>query len=50
MKIEVSFDRTTKKEFRDQCVKRLQQFVQQMRSSERNSRHTNRDSICDDEH
>jgi hypothetical protein len=27
MKIEVTFDRTTKQRFRDECVKRLQKFV-----------------------
>ena len=31
MKIEVTFDRNAKKAFKEECVKRLRQFVEQMK-------------------
>lgn len=34
MKIEVTFDRSAKKEFRDQCIQRLQTFVTQIRQKQ----------------
>lgn len=34
MKIEVTFDRSAKKEFRDQCIQRLQTFVAQMKQKQ----------------
>ena len=37
MKIEVTFDKTTKREFRDQCIKRLQNFVSQIHGNKENS-------------
>jgi len=36
MKIEVTFNKSTRKEFREQCVKRLQKFVAEMRNKGRN--------------
>jgi mRNA-degrading endonuclease RelE of RelBE toxin-antitoxin system len=44
MKIEVTFDKTTKREFRDQCIKRLQSFVSQIKGNKENPQ-PKRDSV-----
>jgi hypothetical protein len=44
MKIEVTFDKSSKKEFRDQCIKRLQNFVSQIKGKQE-ADNTRRNSI-----
>lgn len=49
MKIEVTFDRSAKKEFRDQCIQRLQTFVAQMKQKQ-DSNNTTRNSVVSINH
>jgi hypothetical protein len=49
MKIEVTFDRSAKKEFRDQCIQRLQAFVAQMKQKQ-DSNNTTRNSVLSINH
>jgi len=34
MKIEVTFDRTAKQQFKDQCIKRLRKFVEDIKKQQ----------------